>query len=67
MVKSYMNGKEISEKDIKKIYESCLGKYKIPRYILFFNSLPKLPSGKIDRSNLIRLAEKKIADKNHRR
>ena len=67
VVKSYMNGKEISEKDIKKIYESCLGKYKIPRYILFFNSLPKLSSGKIDRSNLIRLAEKKIADKKHRR
>jgi long-chain acyl-CoA synthetase len=43
-------GKRVTEEEIKKFCEGKLAKYKIPRSVEFVSSLPKTPSGKIQKS-----------------
>jgi fatty-acyl-CoA synthase len=45
-------GRQITEREIRDNLAATLAKFKVPRYVLFFDSLPKTGSGKIALSRL---------------
>ncbi|MCP4706572.1 MAG: long-chain fatty acid--CoA ligase, partial [candidate division Zixibacteria bacterium] len=49
------DNKRLSEDDIKRFCRGKLAEFKIPRKILFVDSLPKYQSGKIDKSQLAQI------------
>ncbi|HOJ43628.1 MAG TPA: p-hydroxycinnamoyl-CoA synthetase, partial [Syntrophorhabdaceae bacterium] len=46
------SGKETKEEDIYRFLNERLARYKIPKYIVFVDRLPKTASGKIRKSLL---------------
>ncbi len=59
---SLENGKTEDTASLREYAKDKIIKYKIPDRVLFFNSLPKLPNGKIDKQNLKKHALAMLAE-----
>lgn len=53
-------GEELTEEEVRETYEKTLAHFKVPRYICFFQDLPKGTSGKVYTGYLRRIAARAL-------